>query len=62
MKTKYEFTAKNGTQFKFDSYMEFATWYFDSPRQVMQSMFDEDTFRKMNCKAVYSAAARKSML
>jgi hypothetical protein len=61
MKTKYEFTAKNGTQFKFDSYMEFATWYFDAPRQVMQSIFDEATFRIMERKATSSAAARKRM-
>ena len=58
---KYEFTTKNNVEFKFDSYLDFAEWYFSIPRRVMQSLFDEATFRIMERKATSSAAARKRM-
>lgn len=60
MKTaNYNFTAKDGTNFSFDSYTSFATWFFGVSRRVMQAAFDAPSFRAMNRMATSSVAARK---
>jgi len=57
--TDYNFTAKDGTSFSFDSYASFATWFFGVSRRVIQAAFDEASFRAMNRMATSSTAARK---
>lgn len=60
--TKYTFTAKNGTQFSFDNYIDFATWFFGMYRRILVASFDSETFKRMNYLACKSKEARKSAI
>lgn len=61
MSNTYKFTAKDGTNFNFDSYESFSVWFFGISRRVMQAAFDQASFRAMNRMATSSTAARKAL-
>ena len=48
------FTLQNGQQFKFDNYLDFATWFFSVSRNSLKELAGNDLFNQLN-----KAAQRK---
>lgn len=51
----------NGNEYGFNSYMEFATWFFGISRRVLVASLPAETFRKLQWEATKSADARRKM-
>jgi 16S rRNA A1518/A1519 N6-dimethyltransferase RsmA/KsgA/DIM1 with predicted DNA glycosylase/AP lyase activity len=58
MKIYNQFTDKYGKEYKFDTYMEFAKFWFSMPRRVAQSNFQNFT-KLQNCAANSKEARTK---
>ena len=54
MKTKYSFTDLSGKTHQFETYLPFATWFFNMPRRVAVATFAPAEFRRMNRLALSS--------
>jgi hypothetical protein len=49
----------SGNKYGFNSYMEFATWYFGVSRRVLRACLPNATFKQLEKEATKSAEARR---
>lgn len=54
---KYNFTDKFNNEYNFETYLEFAKFWFNQPRHVLISYFPHN-FKKLNYLAVSSKEAK----
>ena len=56
-----EFKDKNNYTYSFESYMEFAKWWFNNSTHYLRAVLSQETFKKLNRLAVNSKEARTKM-
>jgi hypothetical protein len=63
MKTKIYtyFTDDAGNEYSFESYDEFASWWFEMPWIIAKRAFSPETFKKLDRAATQSKEARAAV-
>ena len=63
MKTKVytQFADDAGNEYSFESYDEFAAWWYEIPLRIAKLAFSPETFKKLDRAATQSKEARAAV-